>query len=341
MTHSFAEAAGPRPERNFSGLWRQAVLQAVAVAVAGDAEARLGLARSLLALDHPADAALVLDALDGPEVSWLRVVALGQSGDLASARAEARAISADGDSPPGRDFARRVDDLCGELDAVAGIENGARFDVIAHGYDPRRVLLQGRSSATVLADPGAGALRLGPYSGLGAGNRAVFSLVEAVARIGDGAPTGGPLPGDQPPAMRPQVMLDALVEVGRERTDELSRLARDVRDEREELSRRSQELDDELARLIAERARLRRVPTPGALASSAEPAYLPRTASEAAALLGVGPTSTRAEVDRAYRDLVRGAHPDRVAGLHPGLRQEAESLTVALNAARDLLLQGR
>jgi hypothetical protein len=43
-------------------------------------------------------------------------------------------------------------------------------------------------------------------------------------------------------------------------------------------------------------------------------------------------------VERAYREQVTRCHPDRVAGLHPTIRGQAEGLTVALNAARDLLL---
>jgi curved DNA-binding protein CbpA len=65
---------------------------------------------------------------------------------------------------------------------------------------------------------------------------------------------------------------------------------------------------------------------------------VPRTAAEAADLLGVAAGAPAAEVERAYRDQVTRCHPDRVAGLHPTIRGQAEGLTVALNAARDLLL---
>jgi curved DNA-binding protein CbpA len=65
---------------------------------------------------------------------------------------------------------------------------------------------------------------------------------------------------------------------------------------------------------------------------------LPRSPDEAAALLGLEAGAPAAEVDRAYRDQVSRCHPDRVAGLHPAIRGQAEGLTVALNAARDLLL---
>lgn len=43
-------------------------------------------------------------------------------------------------------------------------------------------------------------------------------------------------------------------------------------------------------------------------------------------------------MERAYREQVTRCHPDRVAGLHPTIRGQAEGLTVALNAARDLML---
>ncbi|MBJ7457092.1 MAG: hypothetical protein JHC74_13635, partial [Thermoleophilia bacterium] len=65
---------------------------------------------------------------------------------------------------------------------------------------------------------------------------------------------------------------------------------------------------------------------------------VPRTAAEALALLGLASDAPPAEVERAYREQVTRCHPDRVAGLHPAIQGQAEGLTVALNAARDLLL---
>ena len=65
---------------------------------------------------------------------------------------------------------------------------------------------------------------------------------------------------------------------------------------------------------------------------------VPRSTADAAALLGVGADASPAEVERAYRDQVTRCHPDRVADLHPAIQGQAEGLTVALNAARDLLL---
>jgi curved DNA-binding protein CbpA len=64
----------------------------------------------------------------------------------------------------------------------------------------------------------------------------------------------------------------------------------------------------------------------------------PRTSSEAAALLGLPDGAAPSEVERAWRDQVIRCHPDRVAGLHPAIQGQAEGLTVALNAARDLML---
>jgi DnaJ-domain-containing protein 1 len=147
------------------------------------------------------------------------------------------------------------------------------------------------------------------------------------------------VPTDHSTPLEPRLMLTALTEAGKARTDELTQLAEEVRLEREELTKKGEELDDELARLIAERARLKRVAMPNVGDAIPSEGFIPKTPHEAAAVLGVGPKPSRAEVETAYKDLVRSAHPDRVADLHPGIRNEAENLTVALNAARDLLLE--
>jgi hypothetical protein len=347
VNRSFIDAAGPRLARSTTGLWRQVGLLAVAVAVDGSDGARLGLARGLLALDHPDEAASVAAAAsDTPWGLWLGVIAVGQQGLVDRARRIAevtrRGLS---ETPDGREVARRLVDLEAELDALSGADNGARFDLLGHEARPeRRVLLVGRSSASYLVDPGdgGGPIRLAPYEGASAGNRAHQALSEIVESIGSGSVgLGRSVPPDRPEPLRPEPMLAALAETGRLRTEELAKLAEDVKHEREELAKRAEELEDELARLIAERARLKQVPTPNGATANGHPPHVPRTQSEAAAVLGVGPTSSRTEIERAYRDLVRSAHPDRVADLHPGIRQEAESLTVALNAARDILLPGR
>ena len=90
--------------------------------------------------------------------------------------------------------------------------------------------------------------------------------------------------------------------------------------------------------MAAERARRRKIHSVPPPAAPAAEVPLPRSPGEAAALLGLSAGAPPDEVDRAYRDQVSRCHPDRVAGLHPAIRGQAESLTVALNAARDLLL---
>jgi len=54
------------------------------------------------------------------------------------------------------------------------------------------------------------------------------------------------------------------------------------------------------------------------------------SAAQARSILGVGPTADRAEIQQAYRRLMRRVHPD--AG-------GATGLAAQLNAARDLLLK--
>ena len=54
------------------------------------------------------------------------------------------------------------------------------------------------------------------------------------------------------------------------------------------------------------------------------------SAAQARSILGVGPTASRAEIELAYRRLIRRVHPD-VGG--------AAGLAAHLNAARDLLLK--
>lgn len=344
----FIDAAGPRLARSRAGLWRQVGLLAVAAALEGSTDARLGLSRALMALDHPEEAAGV--AADADETAWglwLGVAAVGQLGHIDRAR-EIAEMTRDGlpDTPDGREVVRRLEDLLGELATLSGTENSARFDLLGHETRPeRRVLLVGRSSVSYIADPGkagGGLVRFAPYEGASAGNRAHLSLGEIIEALGRGeVGAGRPVPPDEPRAIDPQQMLGSLAEQGRERTEELTRLAEEVRLERAELAKKGEELDEELARLIAERARLKRIPTmtPNGVASP-QNGYVPKSASEAAQILGLGPAPSKVEVERAYRDLVRSTHPDRVAGLHPGIKQEAESLTIALNAARDVLLKG-
>ena len=73
-------------------------------------------------------------------------------------------------------------------------------------------------------------------------------------------------------------------------------------------------------------------------AARRQPPVVPKTAAEAAALLGVAIDASHIDVQRHWRDQVAKCHPDLVEGLHPALRQRAQDLAVALNAARDLLI---
>lgn len=56
-------------------------------------------------------------------------------------------------------------------------------------------------------------------------------------------------------------------------------------------------------------------------------------------VLGVPQDATREQITRAYRDLMTGCHPDKVAHLSPQLRKVAEREAKKLNAAREAALQ--
>jgi hypothetical protein len=343
----FIAAAGPAPARGTESRWRQVALLAASSAIGDSPRAATALAATLLALDHPAAAAVALERADpdDPWARWWGVLAAGQSGDAAArdaALAAARQAPADG--PDGREVARRLDDLAGELAALAGGEDpGARFAILGHRARPRRrVLLAGRSSAAFLIEPGwesVRLVRLGPSEGPALGNRAHMALIEVIAGIRRGeAGPGWEVPGDAPADLDPEAMLGALREDPAARDRRLVRLAQEVAEERERLIEERAALAEERASMAAERARRTRVrPVPPPRAAPGQ-VPLPRSPDEAAALLGLPAGAPAAEVDRAYRDQVSRCHPDRVAGLHPAIRGQAEGLTVALNAARDLLL---
>ena len=156
---------------------------------------------------------------------------------------------------------------------------------------------------------------------------------------------GRPVPADRPAELDPHAMLEALREDPAARDRRLLQLADEVREERAQLVAERAALAAERAALHAEAAQRRQsrsaAPPPpprgGALAGGR--VAIPRTAAEAAALLEVAPDAPPAEIDRAYRELITRCHPDRVAGLHPSIRGQAEGLTVALNAARELLVR--
>lgn len=347
MIDPFIAAAGPAPARGTESRWRQVALLSASSAMGDAPRAATALAATLLALDHPAAATLALERAGGddPWARWWGVLAAGQAAGapgLAAALDEARGAPAQG--PDGREVARRLDDLSAELDALAGREGPeARFAVLGHRARPRRrVLLGGRSSAAFIIEPGWESVRLvrmGPSEGTMLGNRAHLSLLEVIAAIrrGESGP-GWEVPDDAPADLDPEAMLGALREDPAARDRRLVRLAQEVAEERERLVEERAALAEERASIAAELARRRRVrPVPPPAAAAAE-VPLPRSADEAAALLGLPAGAPPQEVDRAYRDQVARCHPDRVAGLHPAIRGQAEGLTVALNTARDLLL---
>lgn len=352
MSDPFLTAAGPSPARGAEGRWRQVALLAASSAIEGSARAGSGLAAALLALDHPEAAALVAArAEDDPWARWWATLAAGQAegaGGLGSALAAARAGVAEAYSPDAREVARRLADLEAEVTALGGMAcEEARFGVLGHRARPeRRVLLVGRSSAAYLVEPGwegARLVRLAPSDGPSAGNRAHLTLLEVIAamRRGD-AGAGRDVPGDAPAPLDPEAMLSALREDPRVRDRRLIALAEEVREERERLVDERHALEQERATLRAEAARRRRpraAPAPGPRIAAVPGAVpVPRSADEAAEVLGVTADASSAEVDRAYRELITRCHPDRVAGLHPVIRGQAEGLTVAVNAARDLML---
>jgi hypothetical protein len=347
MIDPFIAAAGPAPARGTESRWRQVALLAASSAIGDSQRAATGLAATLLALDHPAAAAVALERAD-PADAWARwwgVLAVGQSSGgagLAEALAAARAVEAVG--PDAREVTRRLEDLDDELTALGGgPAERARFCVLGHRARPqRRMLIGGRSSAAFLVDPGWDSVRLvrlGPSEGPSLGNRAHLNLDEIIAAVRRGeSGAGWTVPDDDPPSPDPELMLSALREDTAARDRRLVSLAQEVAEERERLMDERAALAEERSRLAAERAsRPRSRPAPMSSAP-ASPVAVPRTAAEALALLALAGDVPNAQVERAYREQITRCHPDRVAGLHPTIQGQAEGLTVALNAARDLLL---
>ena len=347
MIDPFIAAAGPAPARGTESRWRQVALLAASSAIGDAQRAATGLAATLLALDHPAAAAVALERADpdDPWARWWSVLAVGQSSGaegLAEALAAARAVEAVG--PDAREVARRLEDLDEELTALAGgPAERPRFTVLGHRARPeRRMLIGGRSSSAFLVDPGWDSLRLvrlAPSEGPALGNRAHQSLDEVMGAVrrGESGP-GWTVPDDEPLSLDPESMLAALREDPAARDRRLVSLAREVAEERERLVDERAALAEERARMAAERARRPRSRPAPKVAAPVSVVSVPRTADEALALLGLGSDAPTAEVERAYREQITRCHPDRVAGLHPAIQGQAEGLTVALNAARDLLL---
>lgn len=345
----FLAAAGPVPARATDARWRQVALLSASSAMGDPARAATALATVLVALDlpHAARVALRQAAPDDSWAAWWGVLAAGQEGDM-EALATARHTAAAGVAgPDAREVRRRLSDLDIELSALAGEPDGdgARFSVLGHRAGPeRRMLIGGRSSAVYLVDPGWDAVRLvrlGPADGVAVGNRALLAPAELIAAVrrGDSGP-GWDVPGDTPAAFDPDALLSALREDVDVRDRRLVALAREVAEERERLREDRVRLAEDREAFELERAseRMRRSRAATGPSAPAVPVGIPRTAREALALLALPAGATPAQVERAWRDQVVRCHPDRVVDLHPDIRGRAEGLTVALNAARDLLL---
>ena len=72
--------------------------------------------------------------------------------------------------------------------------------------------------------------------------------------------------------------------------------------------------------------------TGGSGGSSIEDAYK---------VLGISPSATDEEVRRAYRDLVRKNHPDRVATLGDDVREAAKKKMQEINEAKERIYKER
>lgn len=340
VTDDLTSAAGPAPARTEGGRWRQvALLGLAAVLGADDAPgARADLAAALCALDVPAAA---LDAVADPGAPWERwwhALARGQDDPAGLAAFVAEAARVPDRGPDAREVRRRLDDLADELAALAGGPPGdARFALLGTAAGPpRRAFLVGRSSATYVVDPawdGFRLVRLGPTDGPGGGNRAHHTrddVVELVRRGDQGAQRN--VPPDASAPLDAARMLAGLREAPGVRERQLLDLAEDVRAERAELAAQRAKLDEQRARLrhaLDEVTALRARESAGV--------DVPTTRAQAAALLDVPAAATLQEAERAYKRQIARCHPDRVAGMHDDIRTKAEGLTVALNAARDLM----
>lgn len=334
------------PPRGDSARWRQVALLAVAASL-GDRPARPALAAALQSLDHPVEAGRALSAApdDDPWTRWWAVLAVGQgeaAQGLDDALVAARAVTPGG--PDGREVARRLDDLADELAALRGTGGGdARFALLGHRANPeRRVMLAGRSSAAFIVDPSWDSLalvRLAPSDGPSMSNSAHHSLGDLLRLVRQGqSGQGRRVPDDLPSAADPDVMLHLLRADSGSRDGALASLAEEVREERARLAERQQALDDEWGEIQAEKARLRTLAQGLLDKQQASGIAAPTSAAEAADLLGLGPRPSAQEVERAFRRQVVRCHPDRVAELHPDLQGRAADMTVALTAARAILL---
>jgi hypothetical protein len=331
--------AGAAPASGERGRWRQVALLATAAALGGGARVRADLAAALHGVDAP-DAAVHVarEAAGDPWARWWLALAAGQSVPAREVGAEI-AHMAPGSGPDAREVTRRLADLEDELEDIASGAGGGRFGLLGvTATAPRRALIVGRSSATYLVAPSWDALqlvRLAPSDGPSGGNRAHLPFAEIIARIRRGERgTDRDVPPDAPVPVDAGRFLDGLREDRGVRDRQLLELADEVRHERAQLAADRANLRTEKSQVAAILRQVAAIRAQGAAGGTP----LPETRADAAALLEIAPGSTSDEVERAFRAQVVRCHPDRVADLHPAIRGQAEALTVALNAAREILL---
>jgi hypothetical protein len=331
--------AGSAPASGESGRWRQVALLGAAAALGGDARVRADLAAALHALDYP-DAALHVarEAGEDPWARWWLALAAGQLQPALALTDVLEGLDV-GTGPDAREVSRRLDDLNEELEDIASDTGRGRFGLLGVSIAaPRRALLVGRSSAVFVVAPAWDAvelMRLGPSDGPSGGNRAHVPLQEIIMRIRRGERGADrAVPPDAPEPFDAARYLDGLREDRGARDRRLLALADEVREERAQLAHDRANLRTEksqVAAILRQVAALRAQGVAGATP-------VPTSRTDAAALLEVSPNAAPAEIERAFRAQIVRCHPDRVADLHPTIRGQAEGLTVALNAARDLLL---
>jgi len=331
--------AGSAPAPAEAGRWRQVALLGTAAALGGDARVRADLAAALHALDYP-DAALQVarEANGDPWARWWLVLAAGQSRPALDVADELAGLAA-GDGPDAREVARRLDDLQHELEDIAEHTGKGRFALLGVTSDaPRRALVVGRSSAHVVVAPTWDSLelvRLGPSDGPAGGNRAHLPLAEIILRIRRGERgTERAVPPDAPEPFDASRFVDGLREDRGARDRRLLQLADEVREERAQLAQDRAKLRTEKSQVAAILRQVAAIRAHGV--AGATP--VPTSRADAAALLEITPNASAEEIERAFRAQIVRCHPDRVADLHPNIRGQAEGLTVALNAARELLL---
>jgi hypothetical protein len=333
-------SAGTAPASGERGRWRQVALLATAAALGAGSRVRADLAATLHALDAPDAALHVAHQADGdPWSRWWVALSAGQAAPPRVLGDELEGC-ATGSGPDAREVTRRITDLRAELEDLAAGTGLGRFGLLGVSHAaPRRALIVGRSSAVFLVTPTWDALeliRLGPSDGPQGGNRAHLPLAEVVAMIRRGERGGDrPIPPDAPVPFDAARFLDGLREDRGVRDRQLLELADEVRQERVQLAQDRATLRTEksqVAEILRQVAALR---AQGAAGSTP----LPESRADAAALLEIPMGAGPDEIDRAFRTQIFRCHPDRVAGLHPDIRGQAEGLTVALNAARELLLE--